>query len=150
MFIWTTRRGNGRFKNWCGQVLSQFQKCDIANHFLDIDITQFSKHYVQEKVKTKLRGDFIHKWRENLARNTVRNGMHGNKLRTYRAFKTEYKTEGYINLKLPRLHRSSYAKFRCGVSPLRIETGCYERLALLSLHKCHSIGGACKFELPVV
>ena len=54
-------------------MLSQFQKCDIANHFLDIDISQFSKHYVKEKVKTKLRGEFIHKWRENLERNTGRN-----------------------------------------------------------------------------
>ena len=30
VFIWAARRGNGRFKNWCGRVLSQFQKCDIA------------------------------------------------------------------------------------------------------------------------
>ena len=76
--------------------------------------------------------------------------MHGNKLQTYRVFKTEYKTEGYINLALPRLHRSSYAIFRCGVAPLRIETGRYQRLALLSLHKCHRIGGACNLELSAV
>ena len=137
VFIWAARRGNGRFKNWCGRVLSQFQKCDIANHFLDIDISQFSKHYVKEKVKTKLRGEFIHKCWENLERNTGRNGMNGNKLRTYRTFKTEYKTEGYINLALPRLHRSSYAKFRCGVAPLRIETGRYERLHLDDRHCFH-------------
>ena len=92
VFIWAARRGNCRFKNWCRRVLSQFQKCDITNHFLDIDISQFSKHYVKEKFKTKLRGEFIHKWRENLERNTGRNGMHGNKVRTYITFKTEYKT----------------------------------------------------------
>ena len=63
--------------------------------------------------------------------------MHGNKLPTYRKFKTEYKTEGYINLALPRLHRSSYAKFWCGVAPLQIETGGYERLHLYDKHCFH-------------
>ena len=63
--------------------------------------------------------------------------MRGNKLRTYRTFKTEYRTEGYINLKLPRLHRSAYAKFRCGVAPLWIETVRYERLHLDYRHCFH-------------
>ena len=35
---------------------------------------------------------------------------------------------------LPRLHRSAYAKFRCGVAPLRIETGRYEGLRLDERH----------------
>ena len=26
VFIWAARNGNGRFKNWCVRVLSQFQK----------------------------------------------------------------------------------------------------------------------------
>ena len=30
---------------------------------------------------------------------------------------------------LPQSHRSVFSKFRCGVGPLRIETGRYERLA---------------------
>ena len=29
---------------------------------------------------------------------------------------------------MSRAHRSSYAKFRCGVAPIRVETGRYERL----------------------
>ena len=29
---------------------------------------------------------------------------------------------------MSRAHRSAYAKFRCGVAPIRIETGRYERL----------------------
>ena len=92
---------------------------------------------MKEKVKTKLRGEFIHKLRENLERNTGRNGMHRNKLGTYRTLKTEYKMEGYINLTLPRLHRSSYVRFRCGVAPLRIETGLYKRFHLHDRHCLH-------------
>jgi len=54
----------------------------------------------------------------------------GNKLRTYKQFKTEYETEAYVTLHtLTRGQRSALAKFRCGVAPLRIETGRFEGLA---------------------
>ena len=29
---------------------------------------------------------------------------------------------------MPKTHRGAYAKFRCGVAPIRLETGRYERL----------------------
>lgn len=68
-------------------------------------------------------------------RDTERNGMGGIKLRTYRTFKQEYKTEAYIKSTLPRSHRSAHAKFRCRVAPFRIESGQYERIQL-SQRKC--------------
>jgi hypothetical protein len=51
-------------------------------------------------------------------------------LRTYRTFKAEYGTEIYLSAIRFKSHRSAYAKFRCGVAPLRIETGRYERVLL--------------------
>ena len=48
-------------------------------------------------------------------------------MRTYRLFKEELKTEAYVNIIMPKHHRSALAKFRAGVAPLRIETGRYER-----------------------
>ena len=33
-----------------------------------------------------------------------------------------------ILIRLPLKHRSAFAKFRCGVAPIRIETGRYEGL----------------------
>ena len=42
----------------------------------------------------------------------------GNKLRTCKLFKEIFETESR--------YRSAFAKFRCGVAPLRIETGRYE------------------------
>ena len=44
-------------------------------------------------------------------------------------FKTEFKTESYLYCPMTRAHRRSYARFRCGVVPLRLETGRYEGLA---------------------
>ena len=64
--------------------------------------------------------------------NTVssRRGNGGYKLRTYKLFKTEFKVEEYCRMLLPLKHRSAFAKFRCGVAPLKIETGRYENLVV--------------------
>ena len=60
--------------------------------------------------------------------NAIR-GNGRNKLRTYRLFKTDFEVESYCKIRLPIAHRSAFAKFRCGVAPLKIETGRYEGLA---------------------
>jgi len=46
----------------------------------------------------------------------------GNKLRTYRKFKHSYSTEPYVCIITQKKYRSAYAKFRCGVAPIKIET----------------------------
>jgi hypothetical protein len=58
----------------------------------------------------------------------VLNGTGRNKLRTYKLLKTNFEVETYCKLQLPYAHRSEFAKFRCGVAPLRLETGRYEIL----------------------
>ena len=46
-------------------------------------------------------------------------------------FKQTYSEEIYVKIIMQRSHRSSFAKFRKGVAPLRIEAGRYERIAEL-------------------
>ena len=58
----------------------------------------------------------------------ARNGNRRNKLRTYRQYKQAFKSEMYLKCSMSRAHMSSYAKFGCGMSPIRTETGHYERL----------------------
>ena len=130
VFKWAARRGIGRCNNWCSRVKKHFQRSGMEGIFLDTDISQINKEQVKESIKTKLNDEFLTNWRENFDRHTGRNGNEGNKLRTYRTFKYEYKSERYISNVIPRMHRSAYAKFRCGVAPLRLETGRYERLQL--------------------
>ena len=45
------------------------------------------------------------------------------KLRTLKEFKCEFKPEPYIISYLSRYQRSLLAQYRCGILPLRIETG---------------------------
>ena len=55
----------------------------------------------------------------------------GKKLRTYKLLKNEFGTEKYVELFMPKKYRSALCKFRCGVAPIRIETGRYERLNVI-------------------
>ena len=64
------------------------------------------------------------------------------KLRSYIKFKICFKTEKYLTLNLNRNERSVMAQFRCGVLPLRVETGRFvgeqvsERLCKLCNRGC--------------
>ena len=61
--------------------------------------------------------------------NVSSSGRGGNKLRTYNLFKHSYQTECYVtNCNISRSGRSALAKFRCGIAPLKIETGRYQGL----------------------
>ena len=52
------------------------------------------------------------------------------KLRTYREFKSEFKTEKYLLSNMTKLEKSHFAQFRCGILPLRVETGRYSGLSV--------------------
>ncbi len=63
-------------------------------------------------------------WLKRLNKLEPRRGNIGrNKLRTYNQFKKNLKPEVCIQTVLNKRHRSALAKFRCGVAPLRLETG---------------------------
>ena len=68
----------------------------------------------------------ITEWKTVLNRTNAIRGNGHNKLRTYRLFKSDYEAESYCTIVLPFSHRSAFAKFRCGVAPLKVETGRYE------------------------
>ena len=69
---------------------------------------------------------YIVEWKTSVNQTTSIRGNGRNKLRTYRIFKADYEAENYCKLVLPISHRSAFAKFRCGVAPLKLETGRYE------------------------
>ena len=51
----------------------------------------------------------------------------GNKLRTYRLYKSKLIAEDYFKINMERSHRRIIAKFRSGSWPLQIETGRYKK-----------------------
>jgi len=57
-----------------------------------------------------------------------KSGKVRNKLRRYCTYKQIFYVEKYCGLIMPPKHRSALSKVRCGVAPIRIETGCYDNL----------------------
>ena len=72
-----------------------------------------------------------------------------NKLRTYNKFKFDYRAEYYVKSVLLRNNRSTIAKFGCGVAPLRIETGRFERLPV-DQRLCFHCNGLVENELHAI
>jgi hypothetical protein len=69
--------------------------------------------------------------------NDDRMNINGNKLRTYRLYKTSDQTEHYVSCQLPRTTRRTMALFRSGALPLAVETGRYSRRKSTYKHVCN-------------
>ena len=68
-------------------------------------------------------------WLQSINNVNAARGAGGNKLRTYKLFKTTYETEPYVSTNIiQRKYRSAFAKFRCGVAPLKKKIGRYQGL----------------------
>ena len=64
------------------------------------------------------------KWHDDLMLNER------SKLRIYRLFKNDSFKEKYLSVNMSGKYKSSFSKFRCGVAPLKIETGRYEGVSI--------------------
>ena len=78
-------------------------------------------------VNTKLQVYFENCWRKKIDAEFARGGPDAgrNKLRTYRRFIESYTTEQYVRIIIQNKYRSAYAKLRCSVAPIKLETGRY-------------------------
>lgn len=74
-----------------------------------------------KSLKYKLKLLDSENWKSKLWDDTSQEN--GNKLRTYRLYKTDLITEDYVKLRMERSHRRILAKYRSGSFPLQIETG---------------------------
>ena len=108
-------------KTWFFKVTTFFAKYDVEQQCLSPEV---STSAVLNSIKPKLLAEYELEWPEKLNSDVAMRGINagGNKLRTYRKFKHSYSTEPYAKIITSKKYRSAYAKFRCGVAPLKIET----------------------------
>ena len=99
----------GHNDNWNSEVKCIFTRIGM------IDTYETKETVDMGLVKQTLFSYYAESWPDKV-RNTP-------KLRTHLKFKTTHETENYVKLNLQRNERSVLAQFRCGVLPLRIETG---------------------------
>ena len=99
------------YLSWCSDVKRIFQEVSMVHcyqNLLRCDITS---------AKEILLSQFFEKWVHDCT--TV------SKLRTYVKFKTNFEVEPYLDILSNRKIRSYVSQLRCGILPLRIETGRY-------------------------
>ncbi|XP_053380394.1 uncharacterized protein LOC128548887 [Mercenaria mercenaria] len=131
--LWAQSKASSRCRNWFYTVMNRLTSLDC--HVYSTINQHIGKNMLFDIVKPKLMDEFINEWKVSINRvNGIRN-VGRNKLRTYSLFKSNFDVEQYCKMILPHQHRSAFSKFRCGVAPLRIETGRYENLNVID-RKC--------------
>ena len=128
-FKWGINRGENMCRNWYFKFKTHLSLLGLD--FILNDNVTYTKKFITENICKKEFELFKRNWSNELNNVERANGSHS-KLRTYKMFKSEYETENYLTVSLPIRHRSALAKFKCGVAPIRIETGRYDRLPLES------------------
>ena len=98
---------------------------DIKQVFADINRLQlysnrqsFDLHTILRHAETVLMEAEKHKWNVDLDKQS--------KLRTYKLFKSDFKSEDYVHMDLSLSQRSILAQIRCGILSLYIETERFE------------------------
>ena len=119
VFRWAFRIAVNKKKNWCFRIMTKFRECN-----LEIYIHWF-KEFLHNNVITQLEDFLFDKYKVNW-QNRMFSQKIGNKLRTYKLLKEVFETEMYLSKNIPSRYRSAFAKIRCGVALLRIETCRYE------------------------
>ena len=125
--LWAYSKASRSCRNWFYKIRERLSKLHLNTDY-DINIP-IGREFVDNLKEAGL-GEFKTGWANSIHNTTGPSGRGRNKLRTYRLFKAAFETEPYCKLILPLRHRSAFAKFRCGVAPLRIETGRYENKPL--------------------
>ncbi len=101
--------------NWSQNFKKLLSDLDLAEHWDTNSVIPF------DLAKTKVKDQFISDWKHHCSTKT--------KLRTYVTFEDDVDVASHLNSNLPKYERSLISQIRCGILPLRIETGRYVNLA---------------------
>jgi len=131
VFLYCTNKAGGRCQNWCFRVKKFYNKVDLGGLTELADVAECSTKLAAKTVHEVVFNSEKAKWLQTVNMQTARRGAGLNKLRTYNKFKQVFEVESYVlEGNMSRGRRSALAKFRCGVAPIRLETGRYENLSV--------------------
>jgi hypothetical protein len=126
LFDWANSKASHRCENWNYRVKTKLNSIGIV-------CANVSKSVFCNGVENELMCEYIADWKVQVNRDYANNRVNrGNKLRRYRHLKSGIVAEEYVKYVMYFQHRSAMVKFRCGVAPIRIETGRYEGLDIES------------------
>ena len=108
MWDWNRRKSVG---NWSSDVYNIFQDLGMLNVYRDLSTINIAT------AKIKLHESCRQNWKVEI--------LNVPKLRTYCIFKSTFETEPFVYRIHDRRKRSLLSQFRCGILPLKVETGRY-------------------------
>ena len=117
VFLWGNVHCHTKIKNWSFRVHTKFKELNME-YLCNTNIV-LDKMFIKN-IENVSFYRYKRKWQDDLMLNE------SSKLRTYRLFKNDYFKEKYLSVNMPGKYKRAFAKFRCGVAPLKIETGRYE------------------------
>jgi hypothetical protein len=124
IFTTSHRLAERNKRNWCKGLMALFDNLDLNLLKTINECNSCNAKVMLKTVVSKLKLNFERQWYDKLHRNNTQTAG-GNKLRTYRLFKSEIFPEDYVTLHLNRQHRRALAQFRMGTAPLKLETDRY-------------------------
>jgi hypothetical protein len=119
-------RSNNKRKKWQYQFkyyLSNINLMEMTDRY-----DTFLQRNVCDKILNASMEVFISSWHTHINSEVGPSRQGRNKLKTYRVYKKSYETEEYVKSRMSKNQRSALAKLRCGVAPIRLETGRYENI----------------------
>ena len=155
-------RINKRIFHWAKDEVDRRRSCRnwifrVENRYREVGLDPVAvQSWGFQQISTELDLYFSQQTQNNfmceLNRVQARNGQGLNKLRTYRTFKELFQTEHYVKSIDIRARRRALAQLRCGVAPIRLETGRYERGRHLPVEErcCYICQNAVESELHVI
>ena len=124
VFLWAHNMyQSNRKQNWVHRCVKYYKEIEM-DHLTHIE-WDFTVSDVLKDIDLVLFELHEQNWYADVNRDNAIRGDGGNKLRTYKQFKGEFVPEAYVKQIMPFPFRSALAKIRCGVAPIRIETGRY-------------------------
>ncbi len=103
-------------RNWSSEMKQIFNSLNLENCFI------YGNNVNVDDCRKELHNQYCERWQRDV--------MNIPKLRTFVEFKNTFQTEKYVTSILNRSQRSILAQFRCGILPLKIETGRFQDIPL--------------------
>ena len=114
IFLWDYELSQQGWNNWLAEMKAIFEDCDLPLYYENIFLN-FDNNLVMKDCESKLCNKQNIAWKEQVSKSA--------KFRTYNTIKSTYGCEKYLQVSLTRSQRSLLAQYRCGILPLKIETG---------------------------
>ena len=110
-YLFNSKRRSG----WNHDIKDILTRCNLQNIYESRDVSNLSESRLIQLTKDVLMNDFVTEWKRSISDYS--------RMDIYCGIKSKYEMEIYISSCVIRFYRSTTAKLRLGVFPLKVETG---------------------------